>query len=62
MLSIVNPSLGGVNLGLVTVLLNVGLTFGLSYLRPGPEHLLMARWTCGQKDVAERDGPQRVAN
>jgi len=59
-LYILNPSLGGVNLGLVTMLLNVVLTFGLSYLRPGPERLPMAQWTRGQKDVAERDVAQPV--
>jgi SSS family solute:Na+ symporter len=59
-LYLLNPSLGGVNLGLVTMLLNVVLTFGLSYLRPGPERLPMAQWTRGQKDVAERDVAQPV--
>lgn len=54
-LYILNPPLGGVNLGLVTVLLNAALTFGLSYLRPGRERLPMAQWTRGQREIGERD-------
>jgi SSS family solute:Na+ symporter len=54
-LYILNPPLGGVNLGLVTVLLNAVLTFGLSYLRPGRERLPMAQWTRGQEEIGDRD-------
>ena len=36
--------IGGVNAGLVAVVINLGLTFGLSHLRPGPEVEPMARW------------------
>lgn len=54
-LYILNPPLGGVNLGLVTVLLNAALTFGLSHLRPGRERLPMAQWTRGQREIGERD-------
>jgi len=39
------PTLGGVNAGLVAVLINVALTFGLSALRPAAGTEPMARWT-----------------
>lgn len=54
-LYIINPPLAGVNLGLVTVLVNFVLTFGLSYLRPGPERLPMAQWNPEQRDASEPD-------
>lgn len=52
-LYVLNPTLGGVNLGLVTMLINFALTFGLSYLRPGTKRLPMAQWNPDRKDEAQ---------
>jgi SSS family solute:Na+ symporter len=42
-LYVLAPDLGGVNAGLVAVLLNLALTFGLSRVRPGEERTPLSR-------------------
>lgn len=53
----VAPTLGGVNAGLVAVVVNLALAFGLSALRPGPATQPMSQWTPTQSDLeAEEQG------
>jgi SSS family solute:Na+ symporter len=49
--------IGGVNAGLIAVAINLLLTVGISYLRPGPDTRPMARWS-PDTDPDRRPDPQ----
>ncbi len=50
------PTLGGVNAGLVAVLINLALTFGLSLLRPAAGTEPMSLWTPSAAKETAREG------
>jgi SSS family solute:Na+ symporter len=56
------PTMGGVNLGLVAVAVNVALVFGLSALRPAEPRVPMARWRAvpTEEPVPAADDPAAV--